>query len=433
MHRCRLAILFVLLLTGRQCIAAPESRIKTDFSYKTEGSQYELQRCKLDLYLPTEQGFPVVIWFHGGGLREGEKDGVFEKRLAQRLNEAGIGCASVNYRLSPRAKFPAYVEDAAAAVAWVAKNIADYSGDPQALFVSGHSAGGYLAAIVGVAPEYLAAHDMSPSDLRGLMPVSGQMATHTNILKERNVESDSRVVDAAAPLYYVSSKSPPQLIIAGDQDLPDREEVNRDYAKALQGAGHTDVTLLVVPGRTHTSIVEEVNQPDDVVAQTMLKFIRDRLPHRIEPTEMGKTRPVHKFGDIWLTGQPNPEDLALFQQQGGKTIINVRRAREIDWDEAAEVERLDMRYVYAPFGGDVKLTPEIIDKVLTTLRDETRGPTLFHCASANRVGAIWYVYRVLDGGVLPEVAEREAKTVGLRNPEYLKQAQEYVKERAEAK
>lgn len=432
MKRHYLPVSLVLLLTAFASSARAEKRVERDLAYKTSGSDYELERCKLDLYLPEGEGFPVVVWFHGGGLTTGAKDGETDRRVAQRLVDAGIGCANVNYRLSPKAKFPAYVEDAAAAVAWVAKNIGKYGGDPEALFVSGHSAGGYLTAILGVDPQYLAAHGMSPNELSGLMPVSGQMSTHTTIQGERGTVSETRIVDAAAPLYHVENLGPTELIIAGTRDAPDREQVNRDYAKALQDAGHKDVTLLVVPGRTHGTIIELVDQPDDVVALAMLKFIRDRLPRQLEPVEMGETRPVHKFGDIWLAGQPSPEDLALFQQQGVETIINVRRAEEIDWGEAAEVERLGMHYVYAPFGGDVKLTPEIIDEVLTTLRDETRGPTLFHCASANRVGAIWYAYRVLDGGVSPEVAEREAKTVGLRNPEYLKKAQAYVVDHTKA-
>lgn len=426
--RCPLMSL-VLLLAISNHFATAIPRSKTDVPYKTATADYEIQQCKLDLYLPAEEGFPVVVWFHGGGLVAGEKNGDTERRVAQRLVDAGIGCASVNYRLSPQATFPAYVEDAAAAVAWVAKNIASYGGDPQSLFVSGHSAGGYLAAIVGVDLQYLRAHGMSPDDLRGLIPISGPMATHPSILQERGIESEGRTVDAAAPLFHVKNQGPPQLIIAGDHDMPDREKVNRDYAKALQKAGHADITLLVVPGRTHGSIINRVDQPDDVVALAMLNFIRAHLPRQLESVQLGEIKNVHKFGDTWLAGQPSPEDLALFKQQGVETIINVRRAEEIDWDEAAVVKRLGMRYVYAPYGGNVKLTSDIIDKVLAALRNPTRGPTAFHCASANRVGAIWYAYRVLDGGMSSDAAEREAKTVGLRTPEYLKKAQEYVEER----
>lgn len=425
--------LVLLLLAGMGGCGVAETPLGKDLPYKTGTSGYELKRCKLDLYLPTGEGFPVVVWFHGGGLVEGEKSGKTEQRLAQRLVEAGIGCVCVNYRLSPQATFPAYVEDAAAAVAWVAKNITDYGGDPQLLFVSGHSAGGYLAAIIGVDPQYLAAHDLSPDDLRGLIPISGQMATHMNILKERGIESEIRVVDAAAPLFHVSAGSPPQLIIAGDQDSPDREAVNRDYAEALQAAGHVDITLLVVPGRTHGSIVEMVDQPDDVVALAMLEFIHQRLADRLQAEEVGGMTPVHRCGELLLAGQPSPEDLAVLSERGIKTIISVRHSDEIDWDEAAAAAKHQMQYIHVPFKGEEQLTDEVFDTVLSALRNEENGPTAFHCGSANRVGAIWYVHRVMDEGVSPDVAEREAKQVGLRNLDYLKKAQQYIEARGDAK
>lgn len=425
-------LLLLLIVWAGTCRgAAAEVRLETDLPYKTDATGYERERCKLDLHLPAEEGFPVVVWFHGGGLRVGEKNGGIEKRLAKRLVEAGIGCACVNYRLSPQSKFPTYVEDAAAAVAWVAENIADYGGDPRSVFVSGHSAGGYLTAIVGVDPRWLRAHGMSPNELRGLLPISGQLATHTTILEERGDKSDDRVLDDAAPLRHVSDGSPPQLVIAGGNDLPDREQVNRDYVAALQKVHHPDVTLLVVPKRTHVSIVGLVNQPDDVVAQAMIDFINDHRVDRLRALNIGGIKPVHQCGQLLLAGQPSPEDLALLKKRGIKTILSVRHANEIDWDEAAAATKHDMQFVQVPFRGKEELTDAVFDQVLSVLRNKENGPTAFHCGSANRVGAIWYVHRVLEEGVPPAVAEREAKQVGLRNLDYLKKAQDYVQRHGE--
>lgn len=422
--RLALALLFVCLVRS----AAAEMRVERDIAYKSSGTDYERERCKLDLYLPEDEGFPVVVWFHGGGLTGGEKDGETDQRVARRLVEAGIGCVNANYRLSPKAKFPAYVDDAAAAVAWVAKHIGEYGGDPEKLIVGGHSAGGYLTAIIGIDPQYLAAHGMSLDDLRGLMPVSGQMSTHTTIQGERGEVSEERVVDAAAPLDHVKNLGPPVLIVAGGEDLPDREEVNRDYAQALEDAGHNDVTLVVVEGRDHGTIIELVDQSDDVVAEAMLKFIRECAAAPLEKVKVGSIRPAHECGELLLAGQPSPEDLELLQQQGFQTILNVRHEDEIDWNQADAIAKLGMTYVHVPFSGGAELTDEVFNKVLAVLRDKKSGPTLFHCATANRVGAIWYVHRVLDEGVDPETAEQEARQVGLRNPEYLKRARAYVEE-----
>lgn len=86
--------------------------------------------------------------------------------------------AGVNYRLSPRATHPAYIDDAAAAVAWVMKHIGEYGGDPTRVYVAGHSAGGYLTLMVGLDKAYLARYGEDADRLAGLFPVSGQTNTH---------------------------------------------------------------------------------------------------------------------------------------------------------------------------------------------------------------------------------------------------------------
>jgi hypothetical protein len=90
-----------------------------------------------------------------------------------------------------------------------------------------------------------------------------------------------------------------------------------------------------------------------------------------------------------------------------------------------------MQFVHVPFHGKEELTDTVFDQVLSVLRNKENGPTAFHCGSANCVGAIWYVHRVLEEGVPPAVAEREAKQVGLRNLEYLKKAQDYAQRHGE--
>jgi len=142
--------------------------------------------------------------------------------------------------------------------------------------------------------------------------------------------------------------------------------------------------------------------------------------------QLGSMQPVTVFGDIYLAGQPAPSDLALLKAHGIQTIISLRLAKEIPWDEAVAVDQAGMKFVHAPFQRPEQLKPEVFDKVIKVLRDKRRGPTVFHCGSANRVGAIWYAYRVLDGKLSPEEARKEAQAVGLRTPAYLEKAQEYV-------
>ena len=199
----------ILLLTGIIFFIGSASggdfAVEKDISYLSgEGDgDYALERCKLDLYLPKDvKGFATLVWFHGGSIRSGSKDGKIALPVSERFMGEGIAVASVNYRLSPKAKFPAYIEDCAASVAWVIRNIERSGGDPKRVFVSGHSAGGYLAAMVGMDPQFLKKHDLSPNDVGGFIPVSGQMITHSTVRKERGIPKFQPLIDAAAPVFF---------------------------------------------------------------------------------------------------------------------------------------------------------------------------------------------------------------------------------------
>ena len=116
------------------------------YDEKTNKSDvYINERCVLDIYLPKNvKDFATVIWFHGGGITGGEKF------IPEELKNKGVAVVAVNYRLSPKVKAPKYIEDAAAATAWVFKHIKKYGGSEKKIFISGHSAGGYLAIMVGL-------------------------------------------------------------------------------------------------------------------------------------------------------------------------------------------------------------------------------------------------------------------------------------------
>jgi len=153
---------------------------------------------------------------------------------------------------------------------------------------------------------------------------------------------------------------------------------------------------------------------------------RSREKTRLKEIKLGETEPVHAFGNLYLAGQPSPEDLPLLQTEGIKTIISLRHKKELAWDEASAVEQSGMKFVHVPFAGAQQLKSEVFDKVLKILRDKKQGPVVLHCGSANRVGAIWYAYRVLDGQLSPDAAKKEAQKVGLRTPAFLDRAKEYV-------
>lgn len=208
--------------------------------------------CRLDLCYPAgAKDFSTVVWIHGGGLTEGSRsfpDGLMRK---------GFAVASIDYRLSPTVKSPAYVEDAAAAVAWVFQNIEKYGGSPDRIFVTGHSAGGYLAMMLGLDKKYLAAHGIDADRIAGLMPLSGQAITHFTVRKERGMSEKQPLIDEMAPLYHVRADAPPMLLITGDRELEllGRYEENAYLWRMLKLAGHKDVELHELKGLDHGGMV----------------------------------------------------------------------------------------------------------------------------------------------------------------------------------
>jgi dienelactone hydrolase len=130
------------------------------------------ERCRLDVYYPNGvKNFPTVVWFPGGGLKGGNRS------VPKGLKEKGIAVVAVNYRLHPKVKSPAYIEDAAAAVAWTFRNIEKYGGSQKRIFVSGHSAGGYLTSMLGLDKRWLQAQKIDADDIAGLIPYSGHTIT----------------------------------------------------------------------------------------------------------------------------------------------------------------------------------------------------------------------------------------------------------------
>ena len=168
----RLSVLLLLPAALLAESAAP--KLIKDIPYKDDVvslTPYEQERCKLDIAIPAEgKGFATFVWFYGGGLKNGNKDMPNEHAtdIAMSFAKGGVATVTPNYRLSPKAKYPAYVNDAAAAFAWTVKHIAEYGGDPHKVFIGGHSAGGYLALLVGFDPERLKPHGLNLGSVAGI-------------------------------------------------------------------------------------------------------------------------------------------------------------------------------------------------------------------------------------------------------------------------
>lgn len=214
----------------------------------SQADEYINERCVLDIYYPKNvKDFPTIIWFHGGGLTGGNKD------IPIQLMEKGVCIVAVNYRLYPKVKAPLYIDDAAAAVSWVFKNVADMGGDPSLIFVSGHSAGGYLASMIGLDKSWLNKYDIDADKIAGLIPFSGHTITHFTVREERGIPGTQPIVDSLAPLYHVRPDAPPLLLITGDRELEllGRYEENAYLMRMMKIAGHKETTLYELNGYGH--------------------------------------------------------------------------------------------------------------------------------------------------------------------------------------
>ncbi len=213
---------------------------------------YIAERCVLDMYYPTEvEGFPTIVWFHGGGLRSGNKE------IPEALKNQGVCVVGVNYRLFPKVKAPTYIEDAAAAVAWVFHHIEDYGGDPSLIFVSGHSAGGYLTSMVGLDTSWLEVHGVDANEIAGLIPFSGHTITHFTVREERGIPGTQAIVDSLAPLFHVRDDAPPLLLITGDREMEmlGRYEENAFLMRMMKVVGHEETRLYEMDGYGHNMLL----------------------------------------------------------------------------------------------------------------------------------------------------------------------------------
>lgn len=254
-HQFILLVAFSTPIVAQEKPTPLEYQTEKDVPYRTgvDQTEYMKERCKLDVHYPVGgKEVPAVVWFHGGGLKGGEKS------IPKALQNQGVIVIAVNYRLHPKAKSPEYIEDAAAAVAWAMNNVEKYGGSKKQVVVSGHSAGGYLTNMVGLDKRWLKAHDLDANDLAGLVPFSGQALTHSTIRGERGLDERQPFLDDLAPLYHVRKDCPPLLIISGDRnkELSGRYEESALFWRMMKEAGHKDVEIFELQGYDHGGMAE---------------------------------------------------------------------------------------------------------------------------------------------------------------------------------
>ena len=239
---------FVLALLLCTAMAKAQYQQVNDIPYTESADPYAQERCKLDVYYPTNRkDAPVVVWFHGGGIESGSK------HIDQELRNSGLVVVAANYRLLPKASIDQCLDDAAAAVAWTFKNVEKYGGSKRKIFLAGHSAGGYLLDLIGLDKKWLAKYGVDADSIAALVPFSGQCITHYNLRKQKGIGPLQPTIDQYAPITYVRPDAPPIVIISGDRGLEvyGRYEEQAYFWRMLKLVGHPDVSLYEMQGYDH--------------------------------------------------------------------------------------------------------------------------------------------------------------------------------------
>ncbi len=252
------AALLALIATG--CQSTVFGIANAGVSAPAASVVYDRQRnLSLDIYRPASSAngaAPVVVFLYGSTWRNGER-GQY-RFVGQRLARSGVLAIVADYRTVPRAMFPGFVEDAAAAVAWARAHASDHGGDPQRLYVAGHSAGAHIAALVGVDARYLAKHGMTPRDLAGVIGLSGPY--DFEIAGYEDVFGPEAQWPQTQPIRFVDGDEPPFLLVHGTGDRVVEAKDSQEMADKLRGAG-VRAELLWLPDAGHLAPLVAMYRP----------------------------------------------------------------------------------------------------------------------------------------------------------------------------
>ena len=254
---------------------------ETDIAYGGGGRQ------RLDLYLPTDPDpdGTVVVFFYGGSWKRGDREDY--RFMGEAFASQGYVTVVPDYRLYPEVTFPAFVEDGAAAVAWVHRTIALHGGNPDRIVLAGHSAGAHIAALIALDTRYLRRAEVPPSAVKGLVGLAGPYA-----FDPRRYRSTRPIFASAAdpfdtrPINFVRPGAPPTLLLHGDRDTVVRPSNSERLAVALRASG-VDVRYLPRPGVGHIRILLNFASPfrdADSPLRRAVEFIR-QLPADSKPVQ----------------------------------------------------------------------------------------------------------------------------------------------------
>jgi acetyl esterase/lipase len=230
---------------------------------KTVGIAYgDDPRQRLDVYVPVSRpkDAPVVVFFYGGSWQTGKRsDYLF---VGEALATKGIITVIADYRLAPQVTYPDFLIDCAGAVAWTFKNIASYGGNTGKIFVAGHSAGGYNAAMLAFDPRWLLLYGLAPDRFAGFIglaaPVNFLPVTDEDI---KPIFHFPDTPEDSMPINHVTGHEPPTLLLAAQNDRFVYPERNTETLAAKMRAAGDNVTVKIYDRVTHVTLIGAMAGP----------------------------------------------------------------------------------------------------------------------------------------------------------------------------
>jgi acetyl esterase/lipase len=222
----------------------------------------EDERQKLDIYVPegkADNPYPVLVFFHGGAWRDGERDGY--GFLGRAFAARGIVTVVADYRKTPAHRFPAFVEDTASALAWVNANIPTHQGDPGQMFIMGHSAGAHIAMMAALDRQWLAAKDLDPAIIKGVIGLAGPydflpLTTDSSKIALGHWAD----LTETQPITYARADAPGLLLLTGDIDTVVKPRNSKALAARIADLGGK-AELKIYPKVDHADIVMAISRP----------------------------------------------------------------------------------------------------------------------------------------------------------------------------
>jgi len=293
MERARIAGAGAVIATVLLAVAgadAAEMKVTKDVPYSTE----KIKRHVLDVYVPADaKNLPVVFWIHGGGWQAGDKSSVQLK--PQAFVDRGFVFVSTNYRLLPDVEMETIFRDVAKSIAWVVGNIARHGGDPNRLFIMGHSAGAQLAALMCTDNRYLKAEGIPFAVLKGCVPVDGDTYDVPAIIetaetrrrvhglpqakvghREKFGNTREKHLDYSAVTHVAKGKNIPPFLILYVADHPDNAAQAQRMGNALKEAD-VKVTLFGGKETNHNRLNDHLGMPDDAASNALFGFVAECL------------------------------------------------------------------------------------------------------------------------------------------------------------